>query len=77
MKALFFPCTTVHPERFTVMSTWMMRRKPQNNGASALTTHQLWVERVRESDRANSVDGDYFNIILSHNVWFHFPVKRL
>ncbi len=37
---------------------WMMRRLPQNNGASALTTHQLQVER-RESHRANQVDGDY------------------
>ncbi len=26
-------------------STWMMRRQPQDNGASALTTHQLQVER--------------------------------
>ncbi len=25
-------------------STWMMRRLPQDNGASALTTHQLQVE---------------------------------
>ncbi len=39
-------------------STWMMRRLPQYNGASALTTHQLQVER-RESHRANQVDGDY------------------
>ncbi len=38
-------------------STWMMRRQPQYNGISALTTHQLQVER-RESDRANQVDGD-------------------
>ncbi len=29
-------------------STWMMRRLPQDNGTSALTTHQLQVER-RES----------------------------
>ncbi len=35
-------------------STWMMRRLPQYNGASALTTHQLQVER-RESHRANQV----------------------
>ncbi len=26
-------------------STWMMRRLPQDNGASALTTHQLQMER--------------------------------
>ncbi len=39
-------------------STWMMWRLPQDNGASALTTHQLQVER-RERDRANQVDGDY------------------
>ncbi len=36
-------------------STWMMRRLPQDNSASA---HQLQVER-RESYRANQVDGDY------------------
>ncbi len=41
-----------------VVSTWMMRRLPQYNGASALTTHQLQVER-RESHRANRADGDY------------------
>ncbi len=35
-------------------STWMMRRLPQNNSTSALTTHQLQVER-RESHRANQV----------------------
>ncbi len=28
-----------------VASTWIMRRLPQDNGASALTTHQLQVER--------------------------------
>ncbi len=39
-------------------STWMMRRLPQDNGASALTTHQLQVER-RESHWASQVDGDY------------------
>ncbi len=32
-------------------STWMIRRLPQDNGASALTTHQLQVE-IRESHRA-------------------------
>ncbi len=35
-------------------STWLMRRVPQVNGTSALTTHQLQVER-RESRRANQV----------------------
>ncbi len=39
-------------------STWMMGRLPQDYGASALTTHQLQVER-RESHCANQVDGDY------------------
>ncbi len=39
-------------------STWMMRRLPQDNGASVLTTHQLQVER-RESHRANKLEGDY------------------
>ncbi len=37
-------------------STWMMRLLPQDNGASALTTHHLQVER-RESHRANQVDA--------------------
>ncbi len=45
-------CIVVHPKRFTIMwggsllnhhqcaaSTWMMRRLPQDNGPSALTTH--------------------------------------
>ncbi len=55
-------CIAVHPKRFTIMwgggsllnhhqcaaSTWIMRRQPQDNGTSALTTHQLQVER-RES----------------------------
>ncbi len=63
-----FLCIVVHPKRFTIMwggglsstttsvqhSPWMMRRLPQDNGASALTTHQLQVER-REGDRANQV----------------------
>ncbi len=42
----------------TAASTWMMRRLPQDNCASALTTHQLQVER-RESHWANQVYGDY------------------
>ncbi len=70
-------CIVVHPKHFTIMcvcvcvcgggglSTWMMRRLPQDNGASALTTHQLQVER-RESLRANQVDipipGCYFTL---------------
>ncbi len=37
-------------------STWMMRRLPQDNGTSVLTTHQLQVER-RERHRANQVDA--------------------
>ncbi len=52
-------CIAIHPKHFTIMggrgsllnhhqcaaSTWMMRWQPQDNGASALTTHQLQVER--------------------------------
>ncbi len=62
-------CIAVHPKRFTIMwggallnhhqcaaSTCMMRRLPQDNDASALTIHQLQVER-RESNRANQVDA--------------------
>ncbi len=51
-------CIVVHPKRFTIIwggsllnhhqcaaSTWMMRRLPQDKGASALTTHKLQMER--------------------------------
>ncbi len=51
-------CIVEHPKHFTIMwggsllnhhqcaaSTWMIRRLPQDNGASALTTHRLQVER--------------------------------
>ncbi len=34
--------------------TWLMRWLPQDNGASALTTHQIQMER-RERHRANQV----------------------
>ncbi len=63
-------CIAVHPKRFynhggggggsllnhhqCAASTWMMSRLPQDNGTSALTTHQLQVER-RESHRVNQV----------------------
>ncbi len=40
-----------------------MWRQPQDNSASALTTHQLQVER-RESDGANQVDGDYWEAMI-------------
>ncbi len=59
-------CIVVHPKHFTIM--WggggvspqpsMMRRLSQDNGASALTIHQLQVER-RESHGANQVHRDY------------------
>ncbi len=45
-------------------STWMMRRQPQYNGASALTTHQLQAER-RESHRANQVDWSGGGVVVS------------
>ncbi len=51
-------------------STWMMRRQPQDNGASALTTHQLQVER--ESDGANQVDGDYWEAMIDKGQWREF-----
>ncbi len=51
-------------------STWMMRRQPQDNGASALTTHQLQVERRRE--RANQVDGDYWEAMIDKGQWREF-----
>ena len=59
----------IHPECFTIMrgvsphhhqcaaSSWIMRWQPQDNSACLLTTHQLLVE-WRDSDTANSVDGD-------------------
>ncbi len=55
-------CIAVHQSSLQsygdLSSTTTSVQHPQYNGASALTTHQLQVER-RESDRANSVDGDY------------------
>ncbi len=48
-----------------------MRRQPQHNGASALTTHQLQVER-RESHRANQVDGDYWEAMIDKGQWREF-----
>ncbi len=55
-----------------VASTWMMRRLPQDNGTSALTTHQLQVERMRERDRANQVDGDYYEAMIDKGQWWEF-----
>ncbi len=52
-------------------STWMMRRQPQDNGASALTTHQLQVER-RESDGANQVDRDCWEAMIDKGQWREF-----
>ncbi len=52
-------------------STWMMRRQPQHNGASALTTHQLQVVR-RESHRAKQVDGDYWEAMIDKGQWREF-----
>ncbi len=52
-------------------STWMMRRLPQDNGASALTTHQLQVER-KESNWANQVDGDYKEAMFDKGQWWEF-----
>ncbi len=48
-------------------STWIMRQ-PQYIGPSALTTHQLQVKR-RESDRANSVDWDYWEAMIDKGQW--------
>ncbi len=48
-----------------------MRRQPQDNGASALTTHQLQVER-RESHRANQVDEDYWEAMIDKGQWREF-----
>ncbi len=49
----------------------MMRRLPQDNGTSALTTHQLQVER-RESQRANLVYGDYEEAMIDKSQWWEF-----
>ncbi len=40
-------------------STWMMRRLPQDNGASALTTHQLQVERRESQSRGWGLLGGH------------------
>ncbi len=52
-------------------STWMMRQLPQDNGASALPTHQLQVER-RESHRANQVDGNFWEAMMVRGQWREF-----
>ncbi len=36
-----------------VASTWIMRQQPQDNGASALTTHQLQVERRERQSQSS------------------------
>ena len=58
-------CIVVHPNRFTIMwggllshhqcaaSTWMMQQQPQDYGASALTTHQLQVERRERQSQSS------------------------
>ncbi len=48
-----------------------MQRLPQDNGASALTTHKLQVER-RESHRANQVDGNYWEAMIDKGQWWEF-----
>ncbi len=81
-KALL--CIAVRPKHIAIMggggggggvqrpvSTWMMWQLPQDNGASALTTHQLQVER-RESHRANQVDGDYWEAMMVRGQWWEF-----
>ncbi len=78
-------CIAVHPKRFTIMggggsllnhhqcaaSTWMMRQLPQDNVTSALTTHQLQVER-RECHRDNSLDGNYLEAMIDKGQWWEF-----
>ncbi len=49
----------------------MMRRLPQDNGARALTTHQIQVER-RESHRDNQVYGDYKEAMIDKVQWWEF-----
>ncbi len=49
-------------------STTTSVQHPQDNGASALTTHQLQVER-RESHRANQIDGDYWEAMIDKGQW--------
>ncbi len=48
-----------------------MRRLPQDNSASVLTTHQLQVER-KESNWANQVDGDYKEAMFDKGQWWEF-----
>ncbi len=49
----------------------MMQQQPQDNDASALTTHQLGGEE-RESHRANQVDGDYKEAMIEKGQWWEF-----
>ncbi len=69
------------------VSTWMMRRLPRYNGASALATHQLQVER-RESHRQSSgwgllglltVDIDFYRTfcLTGYQQLFGLGVDRL
>ncbi len=65
-------CIAVHPKNFTIMLGGVSPQPPPvcsihldddataatGQRASALTTHQIQVER-RESHGANQVDGDY------------------
>ncbi len=79
-------CIIVHPKCFTIMcgggggsllnhhqcaASTLMRRQPQHNGASALTTHQIQVER-RESHRASQVHGDYTEVMIDKGQWWEF-----
>ncbi len=48
-----------------------MQRLPQDNGASALTTHQVQVEK-RESHRANQIYGDYYEAMIDKGQWWEF-----
>ncbi len=64
-------CGGVSPQPPPVCSTWMMRRLPQDNGASALTTHQLQVKR-RDSHGANQVHGDVSEAMIDKGQWWEF-----
>ncbi len=71
-------CIVVHPKRFTIIwgglsSTTTSVQHPlgwcDGSHRTALTTHQLQVER---RERANQMDGDYWEAMIDKGLWREF-----
>ncbi len=65
-------------------STWMMRRQPQDNGASLLTTHQLQVERresfwfLQTNKTSNSIwiwNNKFLDVFLGELIMIHVCLR--